>query len=97
MKSVVVWESDFDLDLEPGVGGGVLGVDGVGIDGADGSLGRMTDRRFVPLPEGRSASFVVTSSTDAWVLEGCFPDVGGRGVGPSRSVLSGWDGGGAGF
>ena len=43
MKSVVVWESDFDLDLEPGVGGGVLGVDGVGIDGADGSLGRMTD------------------------------------------------------
>ena len=43
VKSVVVWESDLDLDLEPGVGGGVLGVDGVGIDGADGSLGRMTD------------------------------------------------------
>ena len=76
VRSEVVWESDFDLDLEPESDGG-----GVDVDGAEESLGQMTDGRFALLPEGRSASFVVTASTDAWVSESCLPDGGEGGWG----------------
>ena len=91
VRSRVDWESDFDQDLDlESVGGDA------DMDGAEESLGRMTVGHVDLVPEGRSANPVVTASTDAWVLESCLPDVGGEGMGSSRSVLSGWGGGGAG-
>ena len=64
--------SDSDLDLCLGLSGGVDDMDGV-----EGSLGRMTVGRVELRPEGRSASPVVTASTDACVLDSCLADVGG--------------------
>ena len=73
------WESDFDLDLDLEF---ISGNDDM--DGAEGSLGRITVGCVGLRPEGRSASPVVTASTDAWVSESCLPDVGREGMGSSR-------------